>query len=141
MGKIGGITRVEKAGVVIANGIIAGVFENDIAKVTIMYNYMDKFGIESATFEIRTENNRRIDTFTKERVTYDLYRAEIREINKSYRRGFITEKEMEVAKNDVRKHWMVGFHAMGYMNNLMWMTSEILTERDQELETWVDLNE
>lgn len=138
---IGGITRVEKSGIIIANGIVAGTFENEIAKVTAMYNYMNTYGIESATFEIRTENGGQIETISKERVTYDLYRAEIREINKSFRRGFITEKEMEVAKNDIRKHWLRGFHAMGYMNNLMWMTSEILTERDQELEMWVDMNE
>lgn len=116
--------------IIICNGIIAGTYRTSEQKYMILNEYMKLYGIDMTDYECRTETTQICVGLAKlEDVQYSLYREQASHIMRNFRRGLLTEFQMETFLTQLQKDWFKEWYECKFMDNICKLTAELLSEK------------
>lgn len=116
--------------VLLCNGIIAGTYRTSEQKYMILNDYMKLYGLDMTAFECRIETTQICVGLTKlEDVQYNLYREQTSRIMRNFRRGLLTEFQMETFLTQLQKDWFKEWYECKFMDNICKLTAELLSEK------------
>ena len=116
--------------IIICNGFIAGTYRTSEQKYMILNDYMKLYGLDMTAFECRTETTQICVGLTKlEDVQYNLYREQTSRIMRNFRRGLLTEFQMETFLTQLQKDWFKEWYECKFMDNICKLTAELLSEK------------
>lgn len=116
--------------VLLCNGIIAGTYRTSGQKYMILNDYMKLYGLDMTAFECRTETAQICVGLAKlEDVQYQLYREQASHIMCKFRRGLLTDFQMETELTQLQKDWFKEWYERKFMDNICKLTAELLSEK------------
>ena len=116
--------------IIICNGIIAGTYRTSEQKFMVLNEYMNLYGLDLTAFECRTETAQICVGLAKlEDVQYNLYREQASRIMRNFRRGLLTEFQMETRLTELQKDWFKEWYDRKYTDNICKLTAELLSEK------------
>lgn len=116
--------------VLLCNGIIAGTYKTEEERLMELDHYMRIYGLEMTAFECRTETMQIcVGLCNHQTVQYGLYKSQQAHIIHNYRRGLITEFQMDKSITQIQKDWFAEWTKRKYTNNICKLTAELLSEK------------
>lgn len=115
--------------VLLCNGIVIGTYRTEETKYNLFNDYMRLYGIDSCDFEIRTRIYKAVGLAKLEDVQYQLYREQASRIMRNFRRGLLSEFQMENSLTDLQKDWFKEWYDRKYTDNICKLTAELLSEK------------
>lgn len=122
--------KTRETKIIICNGIIAGTYSTEEQKFDVLNDYMSLYGLEHTAFECRTETHQIcVGVATQSHVQYDLYKEQQNHIIRNFRRGLITEFQMETSITQIQEYWFAEWTERKYTDNICKLTAELLSEK------------
>lgn len=116
--------------IIICNGLIAGTYKTEEEKLMELDHYMRIYGLEMTAFECRTQTTQICVGLIKHQdVQYALYKAQQAHIFRNFRRGLITEFQMDKSITQIQKDWFAEWTKRKYTDNICKLTAELLSEK------------
>lgn len=116
--------------VLLCNGIFTGTYRTSEQKYMILNDYMKLYSLDMTAFECRTETAQIcVDLAKLEDIQYQLYREQASRIMRNFRRGLLTEFQMETSLTQLQKDWFKEWYNRKYTDNICKLTAELLSEK------------